>query len=115
MAEGEPILFSDADSLARGLNRCPEGHTPALRTAPHAAHRLGPRYLKAVLDRRHLPASIAVIDCGDDAGLVLKSLAAGWRRVAFSGAPALAHKLADIAKKRQATLTTDPIEKEATS
>jgi hypothetical protein len=115
MADGGAQVYSDAQSLAKALAHCAQGHIPALRTAPHAARRLGPHYLKAVLDRRHLPAAIAVIDCGDDAGLVLKSLAAGWRRIAFSGAPVLAHKLADIAKKRQATLTTDPIEEEATS
>jgi hypothetical protein len=104
VTEGHPILFSDLDSLSKALSRLSKNQTPELRTAPHAAGRLGPRYLKAVIDRAHLPVSEAIIDCGDDAGLVLKSLAVGWRRVAFSGAPALAQKLADIAEKRQAKL-----------
>jgi len=98
------ILFSDAGSLSQALSHLPEGTIPLPRTAPHAAHRLGPRYLKAVLERSNLPLSEAIIDCGDDAGLVLKSLAAGWRRIAFSGAPDLAQKLSDLAAKRQAVL-----------
>lgn len=104
MADEPHILFWDADSLSRAMAHCPDGQTPTLRTAPHAAERLGPLYLKAVLDRSRLPFATAVIDCGDDAGLALKSLAVGWCRVAFSGAPACAQKLADIARKRQATL-----------
>ena len=40
---------------------------------------------------------LSVLDAGEDVGLALSALKAGADRVRFSGAPALAHKLTQIA------------------
>lgn len=45
-----------------------------------------------------------VIDCGDDAGLVLAALRAGSRELLFTGPDGPAAKLADIAAQRGARL-----------
>jgi hypothetical protein len=42
-------------------------------------------------------ACLAVLDAGEDPGLALSALKAGADKVRFSGAPQLAHKLAQIA------------------
>ena len=97
------VLFEDRESLMQGLRRLTDGETAQPRTAPGAAQRLGPHYLKAVVAPSGMLAG-AIIDCGDDAALVMKSLAAGWRRVAFAGSPALAGKLAAHAEQWQAAL-----------
>ena len=72
-----------------------------LRTAPGAAAYAGPRYLKRLVERAAGGGAVeALIDCGDDAGLALTALDAGWRRVLFTGKPAVRAKLAAIAAKR---------------
>jgi hypothetical protein len=65
-----------------------------LRSAPDAAAYAGVGYLKALGDA--LGHEI-VIDCGDDAGLVMAALRTGCRRLAFSGAAALSQRLAEMA------------------
>jgi hypothetical protein len=96
-----PLLFADAESL-RAAEK--EGAFQAV-TAPGAALRYGPLYLKAVVDAC-LPGKgdEAVIDCGGDVALVLRALAAGWRRVFYSGSPDMALKLESLAEKRGAGL-----------
>ena len=103
MADRVEVLFEDRESLAQGLQGLADSETALPRTAPGAAQRLGPHYLKAVVAPSGMLGD-AIIDCGDDAALVMKSLAAGWRQVAFSGSPALAKKLAAHAEQWQARL-----------
>lgn len=99
------VLFADTDSLRGALAEAGDD-APVPRTDPDAAHRLGPQYLRAVVTAVMGDAGLAraVIDCGDDPGLVLKALAGGWRSVAFSGDAVLADKLADIAGKYGAAM-----------
>jgi len=96
-----PLLFADAE----GLRAAEENGALQPVTAPGAALRYGPLYLKAVVDKA-LPgkAGEAVIDCGEDVALVLRALAAGWRRVFYSGSPEMALKLESLAEKRGAGL-----------
>jgi len=70
-----------------------------LRSAPDAAAYAGVGYLKALGDA--LGHEI-VIDCGDDAGLVMAALRTGCRRLAFSGPAALSERLADMAAQQGA-------------
>jgi len=65
-----------------------------LRSAPDAAAYAGVGYLKALGDA--LGHEI-VIDCGDDAGLVMAALRTGCRRLAFSGKAAVSQLLAEMA------------------
>jgi hypothetical protein len=65
-----------------------------LRSAPDAAGYAGVGYLKA------LGAAVdheIVVDCGDDAGLVMAALRTGCRRLAFSGPAAVSQRLAEMA------------------
>jgi len=70
------------------------GRPIRLRSAPDAAAYAGVGYLKALGDA--LGHQI-VIDCGDDAGLVMAALRTGCRRLAFSGPAALSERLAAMA------------------
>jgi hypothetical protein len=65
-----------------------------LRSAPDAAAYAGVGYLKALSD---LVGHEVVIDCGDDAGLVMAALRTGCRRLAFSGPAAVSQRLAEMA------------------
>jgi hypothetical protein len=65
-----------------------------LRSAPDAAAYAGVGYLKALGDA--LGHEI-VVDCGDDAGLVMAALRTGCRRLAFSGPTAVSQRLAEMA------------------
>ncbi|MGH6944463.1 MAG: hypothetical protein ACREH6_09615 [Geminicoccaceae bacterium] len=72
-----------------------------LRSAPDAAFYAGVGYLEA------LGVALGhelLIDCGDDAGLVMAALRTGCRRLAFSGDPEIAQKLADMADQLGAEL-----------
>ena len=71
-----------------------------LRSAPGAAHYAGVGYLKALGDAagREL-----LIDCADDAGLVMAALRTGCRQLTFSGSAELAARLAGIAVQHGAT------------
>ena len=53
-----------------------------LRSAPGAAGYAGVGYLKALGDE---VGHELLVDCGDDAGLVMAALRTGCRRIAFSG------------------------------
>jgi hypothetical protein len=65
-----------------------------LRSAPGAAGYAGVGYLKALGD---LVGHEIVIDCGDDAGLVMAALRTGCQRLAFSGPAAVSQRLAEMA------------------
>jgi hypothetical protein len=65
-----------------------------LRSAPDAAAYAGVGYLKALGDA--LGHEI-LVDCGDDAGLVMAALRTGCRRLAFSGPAAVSQRLAEMA------------------
>jgi hypothetical protein len=91
-----------------------EGGVPiTARTAPWVAAAYGPHALaEALAEARaaHPAAPVTVVlDCVDDAGLALAALRVGWRHIAFSGAPAVRAKLADIAEKAGASVVA-PVE-----
>jgi hypothetical protein len=72
-----------------------------LRSAPGAAGYAGVGYLKALGDAvGHEP----LIDCGEDAGLVMAALRTGCRRIAFSGSAEQGRRLAEMAEQLGATL-----------
>jgi hypothetical protein len=67
-----------------------------LRSAPDAAGYAGVGFLKALGE---LVGHEIVVDCGDDAGLVMAALRTGCRRLAFSGPAAVSQRLAEMAAK----------------
>jgi hypothetical protein len=75
-----------------------------LRSAPGAAGYAGVGYLKALGDE---VGHQLLIDCGDDAGLVMAALRTGCRRIAFSGSAELGRRLADMAEQLGATLVVE--------
>jgi acyl-CoA reductase-like NAD-dependent aldehyde dehydrogenase len=77
------------------------GRRIQLRSAPDAAAYAGIGYLQA------LGAAVGhelLIDCGDDAGLVMAALRSGCRKLVFTGSSATAAKLADMAADAGAEL-----------
>ena len=72
-----------------------------LRSAPGAAGYAGVGYLKALGDA---VGHELLIDCGEDAGLVMAALRTGCRRIAFSGSAEQGRRLAEIAEQVGATL-----------
>jgi hypothetical protein len=78
-----------------------------LRSAPGAAAYAGPAYLKRLVERAAEAPADVQIDCGDDPGLAQAALRLGWRRVLFTGRPAVRAKLADIAAKRGGEVSGD--------
>jgi hypothetical protein len=101
------VVFHEAGHVRAAIEVAGElGVALILRTAPGAAAYAGPRYLKRLVDRAGGGGAEAHIDCGDDAGLVLTALEAGWRRVLFTGRPAVRVKLAAIAAKTGAQVSS---------
>jgi hypothetical protein len=72
-----------------------------LRSAPGAAAYAGVGYLKALRDA---VGHELVIDCGDDAGLVMAALRAGCRRLSFAGDAGTAQRLGEMAEQMGAIL-----------
>ncbi|HEX5078199.1 MAG TPA: class I fructose-bisphosphate aldolase [Geminicoccaceae bacterium] len=70
------------------------GREIRLRSPPDAAAYAGVGWLKALGD---LLGHEILVDCGDDAGLAMAALRSGCRRLAFSGAPAVSRRLAEMA------------------
>jgi hypothetical protein len=70
-------------------------HSDGAVTPPGAAQYAGPSYLKAAYERDN-PDAEAWIDCGDDAGLVLRAIKAGWSRILFNGRKTVTERVADI-------------------
>ena len=96
------IAVHDLDQARAALEAAGEAGLPVrLRSAPDAAGYAGGGYLRALCDE---VAHELVIDCGDDAGLVMAALREGCRRLAFSGSEEVAQKLADMAGQLGAEL-----------
>jgi len=72
-----------------------------IRSAPDAAAYAGLEYLKALGEAA---GHELLIDCGEDAGLVMAALRIGCRELVFSGPPETARKLADMAEQAGARL-----------
>jgi hypothetical protein len=75
-----------------------------LRSAPGAAAYAGVGYLKALGDE---VGHELLIDCGDDAGLVMAALRTGCRRIAFSGSDEPGRRLRDMAEQLGAVLVVE--------
>jgi hypothetical protein len=89
------IAVHDLDQARAALEAAEEmGVQVSLRSAPDAALYAGVGYLKALCDE---VGHGLVIDCGDDAGVVMAALREGCRRLVFSGSAEVAQKLADMA------------------
>jgi fructose/tagatose bisphosphate aldolase len=96
------IAVHDLDQARAALETAEEAGVPvSLRSAPDAAFYAGVGYLKALCDE---VGHELVIDCGDDAGLVMAALREGCQRLAFSGSEEIAQKLADMAGQLGAEL-----------
>jgi len=87
-------------ALAAAELRC----TIELRSAPGAAGYAGVGYLKALGDE---VGHELLVDCGDDAGLVMAALRTGCRRIAFSGNAELVRRLRDMAEQQGAVLVVE--------
>ena len=75
-----------------------------LRSAPGAAGYAGVGYLKALGAQA---GHELLVDCGDDAGLVMAALRTGCRRIAFSGSDELGRRLGDMAAQLGAVLVVE--------
>jgi hypothetical protein len=88
------VVHNRAQAEAALVAAAELGRAIWLRSAPDAAAYAGVGYLKALGE---LVGQEIVIDCGDDAGLVLAALRTGCRRVAFAGPAAVSQRLAEMA------------------
>ena len=72
----------------------------ALVTTPGAGAFAGPAYLaKAFSQARQAhpnARATAWIDCGEDAGMVLRAIKAGWKHIVFKGRGAVKARIEDI-------------------
>ncbi len=101
MTGGKTIIFHDLGDARAALAAAREHNLAiTLQTAPGAAAYAGVGYLMAVIEKAGAPA--AIIDCGEDAGIALAALRAGWKKVLFSGRKDVRAKLAQIAKQQGA-------------
>jgi hypothetical protein len=93
---GEPqVVVHDRAQAEAALAVAEElGCAIRLRSAPDAAGYAGVGYLRALGDA--LGHEI-LVDCGDDAGLVMAALRTGCRRLAFSGPAPVSQRLAEMA------------------
>ena len=78
-----------------------------LRSAPYAAAYAGVGYLHALGEAL---SHELIIDCHDDAGLVMAALRTGCRNIIFSGSEDTHKRLADMARRQRARvrLETSP-------
>jgi hypothetical protein len=85
-----------------------------LASAPGAGVYAGPGWFKAAIEiaGSEYPAAdfTAILDCGDEAGMVLAALRHGILRVRFDGADAVAARLADIAGQCGAVIERGALE-----
>jgi hypothetical protein len=96
------IAVHDLDQARGALAAAEEAGVPVqLRSVPDAACYAGVEYLKALGDE---VGHELLIDCADDAGLVMAALRIGSRRLAFSGDAEVAKRLADMAGQLGAEL-----------
>ena len=75
-----------------------------LRSAPGAAGYAGVGYLQALGEQA---GQELLIDCGDDAGLVMAALRTGCRRLVFSGSEEIWRRLHDMAGQLGAELLAE--------
>jgi hypothetical protein len=102
MSDPPQIVVHDLEQARAALAAAAEvGCAIQLRSAPDAAAYAGVGYLQAL---GAAAGHELLIDCGEDAGLVMAALRTGCRKLAFSGSAALAEKLADMAAQGGATL-----------
>jgi hypothetical protein len=103
------VVVHDLDQARAALEAARAlGIAIELRSAADAAAYAGVGYLKALGE---LAGQELLIDCGDDAGLVMAALRTGCRCLAFSGPADLATRLADMAAQLDAEFrheTTPP-------
>ena len=89
------VRIHDLEEARRAVEQARgAGAEPVLVSAPGSAAFAGVGYWQAVALTLGEPV---VIDCGDDAGLVMGALRAGARDLLFSGPEAVAVKLDDMA------------------
>ena len=89
------VRIHDLEEARRAVEQARgAGAEPVLVSAPGSAAFAGVGYWQAVALTLGEPV---VIDCGDDAGLVMAALRAGARDLLFSGPEAVAGKLEDMA------------------
>jgi class I fructose-bisphosphate aldolase len=81
------------------------GEQIELKSAPDAAAYAGVGYLLALSEAL---GHQLVIDCGDDAGLVMAALRTGCRKLAFSGPDGLFQPLAEMAEQLGAEIRREP-------
>jgi hypothetical protein len=75
-----------------------------LSSAPGTAGYAGVGYLKALGDE---VGHELLIDCGDDAGLVMAALRTGCRRIVFWGSEELVRRLGEMAEQLGAVLVVE--------
>jgi hypothetical protein len=102
LATPPQVVVHDLDEARAALAAAAERGEPIqLRSAVGAASYAGVGYLKALgeaVDHE------LIVDCGDDAGLVMAALRTGCRRLVFSGDEVIARKLVDMADQLGARL-----------
>ena len=94
MNEPQIVVHDRAQAEAALAAAAEAGCAIWLRSAPDAAAYAGVGYLKALGDA---VGHEIVVDCGEDAGLVMAALRTGCRRLAFSGPAAVSQRLAEMA------------------
>ena len=110
LAESTPIVVIHSLDHARAALGAAQalGVAVTLASAAGAGAYAGPAWFRAVvaLAAAEFPAArfTAVLDCADEAGTVLAALRQGVKRVRFSGSPAAAARLADIAAQHGAVI-----------
>ena len=106
------IFHSLAHALAALRAAQETGVDMCLVTAPGAARYAGPDHLKKSVDLALAEFEDAspdvLIDYGDDAGPAMSALRSGWKALAFSGEPAVKHRIADMASQCGARLMDRP-------
>lgn len=100
------IAVHDVSQVRAALAAAEAAGVPVqLRSAPGAAAYAGVGYLQALGEA---VGHDLLIDCGEDAGLVMAALRTGCRKLAFSGAGELFERLKDMAEQVGAALRYEP-------
>ncbi len=99
------IAVQDLDQARAALAAAADlGVSVQLRSAADAAAYAGLEYLKALGEAVNHEV---LIDCGEDAGLVMAALRIGCKKLVFSGPPEIARKLAEMAEQTGARLLVE--------
>jgi hypothetical protein len=113
-AERFIVIHSPAHARAALAAAASLGVPVTLASAPGAGIYAGPGWFKAAIEiaRSEYPAVqfMSVLDCGDEAGMVLAALRHGVLRVRFDGPDAVAARLADIAGQCGAVIERGALE-----